>query len=153
MEKDAYVLCRVFHKKNIGPPNSHRYAPFIEEDWDDGTPTFLLGKEAGNELVAGHDTPAEEDDHDARAEGDDHRDAHAEGEGYDHDARAEGYGHDTRAEESSHDACAEKAGHGAFVEGNGHCAFFENNYGECVENCQDSLVEGNSVEQVCTFLT
>ena len=36
MEKDAFVLCRVFHKSNIGPPNGQRYAPFIEEDWDDG---------------------------------------------------------------------------------------------------------------------
>ncbi|KAG2723416.1 hypothetical protein I3760_02G169800 [Carya illinoinensis] len=133
--QDAYVLCRVFHKKNIGPPNSHRYAPFIEEDWDDGTPAFLSGKEARNELVAGHDARAEGGDHDARAEGGDH------------DARAEGDDHDARAEEASHDACAEKAGHGAFVEGNGHCAFVENNYGECVENCQDSFVEGSSIEQ------
>lgn len=36
MEKDAYVLCRVFHKNNIGPPNGQRYAPFVEEEWDDG---------------------------------------------------------------------------------------------------------------------
>ncbi|XP_029128513.1 NAC domain containing protein 50 isoform X3 [Cajanus cajan] len=33
--QDAYVLCRVFHKNNIGPPNGQRYAPFIEEEWDD----------------------------------------------------------------------------------------------------------------------
>lgn len=37
MEKDAYVLCRVFHKNNIGPPNGQRYAPFIEEEWDDAS--------------------------------------------------------------------------------------------------------------------
>ncbi|RDX70089.1 NAC domain-containing protein 78, partial [Mucuna pruriens] len=35
--QDAYVLCRVFHKNNIGPPNGQRYAPFIEEEWDDAT--------------------------------------------------------------------------------------------------------------------
>ncbi|KAE9589819.1 hypothetical protein Lalb_Chr21g0312961 [Lupinus albus] len=35
MEKDAFVLCRVFHKNNIGPPNGQRYAPFVEEEWDD----------------------------------------------------------------------------------------------------------------------
>src|ERR1044072_3779042 len=35
VEKDAFVLCRVFHKNNIGPPNGQRYAPFIEEEWDD----------------------------------------------------------------------------------------------------------------------
>ncbi|RYQ92349.1 hypothetical protein Ahy_B09g098553 isoform C [Arachis hypogaea] len=37
MEKDAYVLCRVFHKNNIGPPNGQRYAPFVEEEWDDAS--------------------------------------------------------------------------------------------------------------------
>jgi hypothetical protein len=103
VEKDAYVLCRVFHKNNIGPPNSHRYAPFVEEEWDDGTPALVPGKEAGNEVVAGHD------------------------------------------------ACAEEAGCGAFVEQNGHCPFVENNCGECVENRQDSFVEGNNFEQVCFF--
>nr|AHJ79210.1 NAC domain protein NAC69 [Gossypium hirsutum] len=33
----GYVLCRVFHKNNIGPPNGNRYAPFIEAEWDDGS--------------------------------------------------------------------------------------------------------------------
>lgn len=37
MEKDAFVLCRVFHKNNIGPPNGQRYAPFVEEEWDDAS--------------------------------------------------------------------------------------------------------------------
>ncbi|KAL3731989.1 hypothetical protein ACJRO7_028782 [Eucalyptus globulus] len=32
--KDAYVLCRIFHKANLGPPTGHRYAPFVEEEWD-----------------------------------------------------------------------------------------------------------------------
>ena len=37
MQQDAYVLVKVFHKKNIGPPSANRYAPFIEEEWaDDG---------------------------------------------------------------------------------------------------------------------
>lgn len=67
MEKDAYVLCRVFHKNNIGPPNSHRYAPFIEEEWDDGTPALVLREEAGNEVVAGHDACAEDTGCDACA--------------------------------------------------------------------------------------
>ncbi|KAL2324963.1 hypothetical protein Fmac_024021 [Flemingia macrophylla] len=38
--QDAYVLCRVFHKNNIGPPNGQRYAPFIEEEWDDAAGMF-----------------------------------------------------------------------------------------------------------------
>lgn len=46
MEKDAFVLCRVFHKNNIGPPNGQRYAPFIEEEWDDAS-----GMVPGAELV------------------------------------------------------------------------------------------------------
>lgn len=28
------MLCRVFHKTNIGPPLGHRYAPFVEEEWE-----------------------------------------------------------------------------------------------------------------------
>ncbi|KAK7391525.1 hypothetical protein VNO78_19941 [Psophocarpus tetragonolobus] len=44
--QDAYVLCRVFHKNNIGPPNGQRYAPFIEEEWDDAS-----GMVPGAELV------------------------------------------------------------------------------------------------------
>ncbi|KAL0855051.1 hypothetical protein Bca101_060203 [Brassica carinata] len=31
--QDAYVLCRIFHKNNIGPPCGNRYAPFMEEEW------------------------------------------------------------------------------------------------------------------------
>ncbi|KAL0855052.1 hypothetical protein Bca101_060204 [Brassica carinata] len=35
--QDAYVLVKVFHKNNIGPPSGNRYAPFLEEEWaDDG---------------------------------------------------------------------------------------------------------------------
>lgn len=112
MEKDAYVLCRVFHKNNIGPPNSHRYAPFIEEEWDDGAPTLFMGEDAGNEVVAGHDACDED---------------------------------------TGHDACAKEASHGAFVEQNGHCPYVENICGECVENRQDSFVEGNNIEQVGFF--
>ena len=35
MGKDSYVVCRVFLKSDIGPPHKDRYAPFIEEEWDD----------------------------------------------------------------------------------------------------------------------
>lgn len=37
MEQEAFVLCRVFHKNNIGPPNGQRYAPFVEEEWEEGS--------------------------------------------------------------------------------------------------------------------
>ncbi|CAI8603916.1 unnamed protein product [Vicia faba] len=46
--QDAYVLCRVFHKNNIGPPNGQRYAPFVEEEWEEG-----LGMVPGAEPVGG----------------------------------------------------------------------------------------------------
>ena len=36
-EQEAFVLCRVFHKNNIGPPNGQRYAPFVEEEWEEGS--------------------------------------------------------------------------------------------------------------------
>lgn len=111
--KDAYVLCRVFHKNNIGPPNSHRYAPFIEEEWDDAIPAFLPGEEVRIQVVADLDS---------------------------------------HAKEASHDARVKEAGIGAFVEGNDHSAYVEN-YGECVENRQDSFVEGNNFGQVCAFLS
>lgn len=58
MDKDTYVLCRVFHKNNIGPPSGNRYAPFIEEEWDDGKVTFP-GEDAGDDLIAGDDVYVE----------------------------------------------------------------------------------------------
>ncbi|CAN6907941.1 unnamed protein product [Brassica oleracea] len=33
-EQDAYVLCRIFHKNNIGPLCGNIYTPFMEEEWD-----------------------------------------------------------------------------------------------------------------------
>lgn len=58
MQKASYVLCRVFHKNNIGPPNGNRYAPFVEEEWDDGMATFP-GEDAADEVVAGDDVGTE----------------------------------------------------------------------------------------------
>ena len=51
--KDAFVLCRVFHKSNIGPPSGQRYTPFIEEDWDDGKLAVVPGMGTVDEPVAG----------------------------------------------------------------------------------------------------
>ncbi|XP_039024781.1 NAC domain containing protein 50-like [Hibiscus syriacus] len=39
----GYVLCRVIHKNNIGPPNGNRYAPFIEAEWDDDSAILIPG--------------------------------------------------------------------------------------------------------------
>ncbi|AEE74915.1 NAC domain containing protein 52 [Arabidopsis thaliana] len=41
--QDAYVLCRVFHKNNIGPPSGNRYAPFMEEEWADDEGALIPG--------------------------------------------------------------------------------------------------------------
>ncbi|KAB2033268.1 hypothetical protein ES319_D04G006400v1 [Gossypium barbadense] len=48
----GYVLCRVFHKNNIGPPNGNRYAPFIEAEWDDGSAALVPGIDIGDDSVA-----------------------------------------------------------------------------------------------------
>ncbi|KAI4346466.1 hypothetical protein L6164_007360 [Bauhinia variegata] len=67
--QDAYVLCRVFHKNNIGPPNGQRYAPFIEEEWDDA-PGLIPGAEAGDEVPLAVQYPCTEgSDRGARVEG------------------------------------------------------------------------------------
>lgn len=56
---DSYVLCRVFHKNNIGPPTGNRYAPFIEEEWDDHGAALIPGEDAADEVVVTYDTGGE----------------------------------------------------------------------------------------------
>ncbi|XP_010552947.1 PREDICTED: NAC domain-containing protein 78-like isoform X3 [Tarenaya hassleriana] len=60
MQQDAYVLCRVFHKNNIGPPSGNRYAPFLEEEWDNGGNgmALILGEDV---RVMGESVPVLED--------------------------------------------------------------------------------------------
>ena len=67
MEKDAYVLCRVFHKNNIGPPNGQRYAPFIEEEWDDRS-ALVPGAENGDDAPVDHHQRVEGNGHVAHFE-------------------------------------------------------------------------------------
>lgn len=45
------MLCRVFHKSNMGPPIGHRYAPFVEEEWDDED-AVLPGEVVGEDIAA-----------------------------------------------------------------------------------------------------
>ncbi|EEF29762.1 hypothetical protein RCOM_0351490 [Ricinus communis] len=70
LHTDSYVLCRVFHKNNIGPPNGNRYAPFLEEEWDDGETALVPGEDAADEVVVGHDNTemnrVEQDNHSIR---------------------------------------------------------------------------------------
>ncbi|KAL7215219.1 hypothetical protein ACSBR1_027391 [Camellia fascicularis] len=58
-EKDAFVLCRIFQKSGLGPPNGDRYAPFIEEEWDNDASMVVPGEEAGDEMVNGDDANVE----------------------------------------------------------------------------------------------
>lgn len=51
--QDAFVLCRIFHKSNIGPPSGQRYAPFIEEEWEDDHSAVVPGVDNVDDLVAG----------------------------------------------------------------------------------------------------
>ncbi|KAG9160894.1 hypothetical protein Leryth_008699 [Lithospermum erythrorhizon] len=37
----AFVLCRIFLKSGLGAPNGNRYAPFVEEEWDDDNATLV----------------------------------------------------------------------------------------------------------------
>ncbi|XP_057979268.1 NAC domain containing protein 52-like [Malania oleifera] len=57
--QDAFVLCRIFQKSGLGPPNGDRYAPFIEEEWDNDASVLVPGEEGGDEEVGGDDACVE----------------------------------------------------------------------------------------------
>ncbi|KAL6130312.1 hypothetical protein ACLB2K_068693 [Fragaria x ananassa] len=47
VEKDAYVLCRIFQKSGTGPKNGEQYgAPLLEEEWDEEDEVYGPGEEA-----------------------------------------------------------------------------------------------------------
>ncbi|KAK4435864.1 NAC domain-containing protein 53 [Sesamum alatum] len=58
LEKDAFVLCRVFQKSGSGPKNGEQYgAPFVEEDWDEDDELELVpADEAKDESAFADDT-------------------------------------------------------------------------------------------------
>ncbi|GFS46101.1 NAC domain containing protein 2 [Actinidia rufa] len=61
--QDAFVLCRIFQKSGLGPPNADRYAPFIEEEWNDDVPMVIPGEEEpGYEMVNADDSQVEGND-------------------------------------------------------------------------------------------
>ncbi|XP_073305897.1 NAC domain containing protein 50-like isoform X2 [Primulina huaijiensis] len=51
--QDAFVLCRIFQKSGLGPPNGDRYAPFIEEEWDDDAVLVVPGGDADDDVPNG----------------------------------------------------------------------------------------------------
>ncbi|XP_052185478.1 NAC domain containing protein 50-like isoform X2 [Diospyros lotus] len=57
--QDAFVLCRIFQKSGLGPPNGDRYAPFVEEEWDNDASLVVPGEEAGDDMVHGDDAQVE----------------------------------------------------------------------------------------------
>lgn len=55
MEKDAFVLCRIFQKSGTGPKNGEQYgAPFVEEEWEDdeNEVVFVPGELDAEEIIA-----------------------------------------------------------------------------------------------------
>ncbi|KAK4356451.1 hypothetical protein RND71_025422 [Anisodus tanguticus] len=65
--QDAFVLCRIFQKSGLGPPNGDRYAPFIEEEWDDDTTLLVPGGEAEDDVANGDEARVEGNDLDQDA--------------------------------------------------------------------------------------
>ncbi|KAL2525906.1 NAC domain containing protein 50 [Abeliophyllum distichum] len=57
--QDAFVLCRIFQKSGLGPPNGDRYAPFVEEEWDDDAALVVPGVEAEDDMPNGDEARVE----------------------------------------------------------------------------------------------
>ncbi|KAL8051664.1 hypothetical protein ABFX02_06G162800 [Erythranthe guttata] len=49
--QDAFVLCRIFQKSGLGPPNGDRYAPFVEEEWGEDAALVISGEEAEDDVA------------------------------------------------------------------------------------------------------
>ncbi|KAL0452025.1 UNVERIFIED_CONTAM: NAC domain-containing protein 78 [Sesamum latifolium] len=53
VSQDAFVLCRIFQKSGLGPPNGDRYAPFVEEEWDEDAALVVPGGDAEDDVANG----------------------------------------------------------------------------------------------------
>ncbi|KAL6573475.1 hypothetical protein OROHE_001934 [Orobanche hederae] len=49
--QDAFVLCRIFQKSGLGPPNGDRYAPFVEEEWDEDAGLVVPGGDGEDDVA------------------------------------------------------------------------------------------------------
>lgn len=49
------MLCRIFQKSGLGPPNGDRYAPFIEEEWAEDAPLLIPGGDVEDDVANGDD--------------------------------------------------------------------------------------------------
>ncbi|KAG6412732.1 hypothetical protein SASPL_125418 [Salvia splendens] len=57
--QDAFVLCRIFQKSGLGPPNGDRYAPFVEEEWDEDAVVVVPGGDTEDDVANGDDARVE----------------------------------------------------------------------------------------------
>ncbi|KAL1532114.1 NAC domain containing protein 52-like [Salvia divinorum] len=57
--QDAFVLCRIFQKSGLGPPNGDRYAPFVEEEWDEDAVVVVPGGDADDDVANGDEARVE----------------------------------------------------------------------------------------------
>ncbi|KAG8390568.1 hypothetical protein BUALT_Bualt01G0097000 [Buddleja alternifolia] len=53
VSQDAFVLCRIFQKSGLGPPNGDRYAPFVEEEWDEDAGLMVPGGDVEDDVANG----------------------------------------------------------------------------------------------------
>ncbi|KAL8193154.1 hypothetical protein R6Q57_027058 [Mikania cordata] len=53
ISQDTFVLCRIFQKSGLGPPNGDRYAPFLEEEWEDDATLLVPGGETEDDMPNG----------------------------------------------------------------------------------------------------
>ncbi|KAI3705224.1 hypothetical protein L1987_75458 [Smallanthus sonchifolius] len=60
--QDVFVLCRIFQKSGLGPPNGNRYAPFLEEEWQDDATLFVPGGETEDDMAPGDESQAQGND-------------------------------------------------------------------------------------------
>ncbi|KAL6586335.1 hypothetical protein OROMI_001323 [Orobanche minor] len=57
--QNAFVLCRIFQKSGLGPPNGDRYAPFVEEEWDEDVGLVVPGCDVEDDVANGDDSRVE----------------------------------------------------------------------------------------------
>ncbi|XP_076902155.1 NAC domain containing protein 50-like isoform X2 [Bidens hawaiensis] len=57
--QDMFVLCRIFQKSGLGPPNCNRYAPFLEEEWEDDAALYVPGRDTEEDMSPGDESQAQ----------------------------------------------------------------------------------------------
>lgn len=53
------MLCRIFEKSGIGPPNGDWYGPFFEEEWDDEEALIVPVRDTMDDVANDDETCAE----------------------------------------------------------------------------------------------